>query len=215
MEFDAEFCGFISFLICFSDDSAEVAADSSSAKGPLPAPRLKRASSEQEKESVSSSVPAGPLSPLPCQYLCLNCTNKSSVTRCCMDLSIVDLINFKMITKKEKSICRESKGWKHQDHKQPWLIICSLSTFSVMNVAWVSVCSAPELNTQFNKVTSCLINTFKARFDASTPHVWSEGPLHLKQMHLFPACSWHVQVSVWGGLWFHTDVYLGNYPLFP
>ncbi|XP_026203376.1 F-actin-uncapping protein LRRC16A isoform X2 [Anabas testudineus] len=48
------------------DDSAEVAADSSSAKGPLPAPRLKRASSEQEKDSVSSSVPAGPLSPLPC-----------------------------------------------------------------------------------------------------------------------------------------------------
>ncbi|XP_029299531.1 F-actin-uncapping protein LRRC16A isoform X2 [Cottoperca gobio] len=43
------------------DDSAE--AGSSSAKGPLPAPRLKRAPSEQERESTSSN-PAGPLSPL-------------------------------------------------------------------------------------------------------------------------------------------------------
>ncbi|XP_037651506.1 F-actin-uncapping protein LRRC16A isoform X2 [Sebastes umbrosus] len=45
------------------DDSAEAPAGSSSAKGPLPAPRLKRAPSEQERESTSSN-PAGPLSPL-------------------------------------------------------------------------------------------------------------------------------------------------------
>nr|XP_020478258.1 CASP-like protein 4U1 [Monopterus albus] len=45
------------------DDSAEAAVGSLSAKGPLPAPRLKRASSEQERESGSSSA-AGPLSPL-------------------------------------------------------------------------------------------------------------------------------------------------------
>ncbi|XP_034535157.1 F-actin-uncapping protein LRRC16A-like isoform X2 [Notolabrus celidotus] len=42
----------------FIDDSSE------SSKGPLPAPRLKRAPSEQERESISSSSPAGPLSPL-------------------------------------------------------------------------------------------------------------------------------------------------------
>ncbi|KAF3706977.1 F-actin-uncapping protein LRRC16A [Channa argus] len=47
------------------DDSAEAAAGSSFTKCPLPAPRLKRASSEQEKEKESvSSLPAGPLSPL-------------------------------------------------------------------------------------------------------------------------------------------------------
>ncbi|XP_044026820.1 F-actin-uncapping protein LRRC16A isoform X2 [Siniperca chuatsi] len=44
------------------DDSAEAPAGSSSAKGPVPAPRLKREPSEQERES-SSSNPAGPLSP--------------------------------------------------------------------------------------------------------------------------------------------------------
>ncbi|XP_033980775.1 F-actin-uncapping protein LRRC16A-like isoform X1 [Trematomus bernacchii] len=45
------------------DDSAEASSGTSSAKGPLPAPRLKRAPSEQERESTSSSS-AGPLSPL-------------------------------------------------------------------------------------------------------------------------------------------------------
>ncbi|XP_054461624.1 F-actin-uncapping protein LRRC16A [Anoplopoma fimbria] len=45
------------------DDSAEAPAGSSSAKGPLPAPRQKRAASEQERESTSSNS-AGPLSPL-------------------------------------------------------------------------------------------------------------------------------------------------------
>ncbi|XP_039977511.1 F-actin-uncapping protein LRRC16A isoform X2 [Xiphias gladius] len=45
------------------DDSAEAPAGSSSAKGPLPAPRLKRAPSQQEQESTCSS-PAGPPSPL-------------------------------------------------------------------------------------------------------------------------------------------------------
>ncbi|XP_068567526.1 F-actin-uncapping protein LRRC16A isoform X3 [Cebidichthys violaceus] len=45
------------------DESAEAPAGSSSAKGPLPAPRLKRATSEQERESTSSNS-AGPLSPL-------------------------------------------------------------------------------------------------------------------------------------------------------
>ncbi|XP_070777405.1 F-actin-uncapping protein LRRC16A [Enoplosus armatus] len=44
------------------DDSAEAPAGNSSAKGPLPAPRLKRAPSEQERESTSSN-PAAPLSP--------------------------------------------------------------------------------------------------------------------------------------------------------
>ncbi|KAM9339818.1 F-actin-uncapping protein LRRC16A [Symphorus nematophorus] len=44
------------------DDSTEAPAGSSSAKGPLPAPRLKRAPSEQERESTSSN-PAGPPSP--------------------------------------------------------------------------------------------------------------------------------------------------------
>ncbi|XP_035536785.1 F-actin-uncapping protein LRRC16A [Morone saxatilis] len=44
------------------DDSAEAPAGSPPAKGPLPAPRLKRAPSEQERESTSSN-PAGPLSP--------------------------------------------------------------------------------------------------------------------------------------------------------
>ncbi|KAK1880253.1 F-actin-uncapping protein LRRC16A [Dissostichus eleginoides] len=45
------------------DDSAEASSGTSAAKGPLPAPRLKRAPSEQERESTSSSS-AGPLSPL-------------------------------------------------------------------------------------------------------------------------------------------------------
>ncbi|XP_034401871.1 F-actin-uncapping protein LRRC16A [Cyclopterus lumpus] len=45
------------------DESAEAPAGGSSAKGPLPAPRLKRAPSEQERESTSSNS-AGPLSPL-------------------------------------------------------------------------------------------------------------------------------------------------------
>ncbi|KAK5854608.1 hypothetical protein PBY51_004788 [Eleginops maclovinus] len=44
------------------DESAEAAAGNLSAKGPLPAPRLKRVPSEQERESTSSSS-AGPLSP--------------------------------------------------------------------------------------------------------------------------------------------------------
>uniref|UniRef100_A0A4W6BL32 Capping protein regulator and myosin 1 linker 1 n=1 Tax=Lates calcarifer TaxID=8187 RepID=A0A4W6BL32_LATCA len=51
------------------NDSAEAPAASSSSKAPLPAPRLKRAPSEQERESTSSN-PAGPLSPLDGQYLC-------------------------------------------------------------------------------------------------------------------------------------------------
>ncbi|CAJ1082838.1 F-actin-uncapping protein LRRC16A isoform X1 [Xyrichtys novacula] len=45
------------------DDSSESPAGNLSPKGPLPAPRLKRAPSEQERESTSSSS-AGPLSPL-------------------------------------------------------------------------------------------------------------------------------------------------------
>ncbi|TDH03693.1 hypothetical protein EPR50_G00144660 [Perca flavescens] len=49
------------------DDSAAAPAGSASAKGPLPAPRLKRASSEQERGSASSS-PAGPLSPLDVEF---------------------------------------------------------------------------------------------------------------------------------------------------
>lgn len=43
-----------SFL--FSDKSAEAPAVSPSTKGPLPAPRLKRAPSEQEREIASSST---------------------------------------------------------------------------------------------------------------------------------------------------------------
>ncbi|KAL7381996.1 hypothetical protein ABVT39_014722 [Epinephelus coioides] len=50
------------------DDSAEAPAGSSSAKAPLPAPRLKRVPSEQEQESTSSN-PAGPLSPLDVELL--------------------------------------------------------------------------------------------------------------------------------------------------
>ncbi|KAK2830857.1 hypothetical protein Q5P01_018788 [Channa striata] len=47
------------------DDSAGASAGGSSTKCPLPAPRLKRVSSEQERERESvSSVPAGPLPPL-------------------------------------------------------------------------------------------------------------------------------------------------------
>ncbi|GLD59505.1 F-actin-uncapping protein LRRC16A-like protein [Lates japonicus] len=49
------------------DDSAEAPAASSSSKAPLPAPRLKRAPSEQERESTSSN-PAGPLSPLDVEF---------------------------------------------------------------------------------------------------------------------------------------------------
>ncbi|XP_070841371.1 F-actin-uncapping protein LRRC16A [Chaetodon trifascialis] len=45
-----------------TDDSAEAPAGNSSAKGPLPAPRLKRAPSEQERE-ITSSSPAGPQTP--------------------------------------------------------------------------------------------------------------------------------------------------------
>ncbi|KAG7215523.1 hypothetical protein INR49_014690 [Caranx melampygus] len=44
------------------DDSAEAPSGSSPTRGPLPAPRLKRAPSDQERESTSSN-PAGPLSP--------------------------------------------------------------------------------------------------------------------------------------------------------
>ncbi|KAM6974904.1 F-actin-uncapping protein LRRC16A isoform 2-T2 [Tautogolabrus adspersus] len=47
----------------FIDESSEDPAGCSSPKGPLPAPRLKRAPSEQERDSTSSE-PAGPLSPL-------------------------------------------------------------------------------------------------------------------------------------------------------
>lgn len=61
--------------VCFSDDSAEAPAGNSSAKGPLPAPRLKRAPSEQERESTSSN-PAGPLSPQDGWYLCLTSVDK-------------------------------------------------------------------------------------------------------------------------------------------
>lgn len=57
---------------CFSDDSAEASAGSSAAKGPLPAPRLKRAPSEQERESTSSN-PAAPSSPQHGSYLCSTC----------------------------------------------------------------------------------------------------------------------------------------------
>ncbi|XP_071355710.1 F-actin-uncapping protein LRRC16A isoform X2 [Trachinotus anak] len=52
---------------CVHDDSAEAPAGSPSAKGPLPAPRLKRAPSEQERESTSSN-PAGPLSPVDVEF---------------------------------------------------------------------------------------------------------------------------------------------------
>ncbi|XP_028254971.1 F-actin-uncapping protein LRRC16A [Parambassis ranga] len=45
------------------DDAAEASAGGSSPKGPLPAPRLKRAPSEQERESASSN-PAGATSPV-------------------------------------------------------------------------------------------------------------------------------------------------------
>ncbi|XP_071403379.1 F-actin-uncapping protein LRRC16A-like [Centroberyx affinis] len=48
------------------DDAAESTAGSLSPKGPLPAPRLKRAPSEQERESSSS--PAGVLSPLDAEF---------------------------------------------------------------------------------------------------------------------------------------------------
>ncbi|KAM7384850.1 hypothetical protein PAMA_011960 [Pampus argenteus] len=46
------------------DDSAEFPGDSACPKGPLPAPRLKRAPSEQERESTSSN----PLSPLDAEF---------------------------------------------------------------------------------------------------------------------------------------------------
>lgn len=45
--------------LCLSDDSPEAPA---ATRGPLPAPRLKRAPSEQERESTSSN-PAAPPSP--------------------------------------------------------------------------------------------------------------------------------------------------------
>uniref|UniRef100_UPI0037E75E8F F-actin-uncapping protein LRRC16A n=1 Tax=Semicossyphus pulcher TaxID=241346 RepID=UPI0037E75E8F len=50
------------------EDSSESPANSPSPKGPLPAPRLKRAPSEQERESISSN-PAGPLTPLDVESL--------------------------------------------------------------------------------------------------------------------------------------------------
>uniref|UniRef100_A0A3B4YAV0 Capping protein regulator and myosin 1 linker 1 n=1 Tax=Seriola lalandi dorsalis TaxID=1841481 RepID=A0A3B4YAV0_SERLL len=70
-DFKSHICGFVltacSLFGCFIDiwfsDDSEVPVSSSSAKGPLPAPRLKRAPSEQERESTSSNI-AGPLSPL-------------------------------------------------------------------------------------------------------------------------------------------------------
>nr|XP_046273541.1 F-actin-uncapping protein LRRC16A isoform X2 [Scatophagus argus] len=52
---------------CVTDDPAEATAGSSPARGPLPAPRLKRAPSEQERESTSSS-PAGPRSPQDAEF---------------------------------------------------------------------------------------------------------------------------------------------------
>uniref|UniRef100_A0A3B4ZFV6 Leucine-rich repeat-containing protein 16A-like n=1 Tax=Stegastes partitus TaxID=144197 RepID=A0A3B4ZFV6_9TELE len=55
------------FGICVSDDSPEAPTGGSSPKGPLPAPRLKRAPSDQERESTSSN-PTGPLSPLDGAY---------------------------------------------------------------------------------------------------------------------------------------------------
>ncbi|KAG8004830.1 F-actin-uncapping protein LRRC16A, partial [Nibea albiflora] len=45
------------------DEPAEAPAGSPSPKGPLPAPRLKRAPSEQERESTSSNPAESPLSP--------------------------------------------------------------------------------------------------------------------------------------------------------
>ncbi|KAF7210742.1 F-actin-uncapping protein LRRC16A isoform X2 [Nothobranchius furzeri] len=51
------------FSISVLDDSVDIQVGSTSPKAPLPAPRLKRAQSEQDRGSVSSSS-SGPLSPL-------------------------------------------------------------------------------------------------------------------------------------------------------
>ncbi|XP_023200702.1 F-actin-uncapping protein LRRC16A-like [Xiphophorus maculatus] len=56
-----------SFSISVIDDSLESAPGSVSPKAPLPAPRLKRAPSEQDRESTSSSS-AGLLSPLEAEF---------------------------------------------------------------------------------------------------------------------------------------------------
>ncbi|XP_072226044.1 F-actin-uncapping protein LRRC16A [Leuresthes tenuis] len=53
---------------CIFDDSVEAPPGSLSSKAPLPAPRLKRAPSEQDRESTCSS-PAGPLSPLDAEFM--------------------------------------------------------------------------------------------------------------------------------------------------
>ena len=63
--------------ICVSDDSVEAPPGSLSSKAPLPAPRLKRAPSEQDRESTCSS-PAGPLSPLDGYYLYLTINNRTN-----------------------------------------------------------------------------------------------------------------------------------------
>uniref|UniRef100_A0A3Q3GNC6 F-actin-uncapping protein LRRC16A-like n=1 Tax=Labrus bergylta TaxID=56723 RepID=A0A3Q3GNC6_9LABR len=59
------------------DESSEDPAGCLSPKGPLPAPRLKRAPSEQERESTSSE-PAGPLSPLEGEFFFFMMSNDDS-----------------------------------------------------------------------------------------------------------------------------------------
>ncbi|KAM6899624.1 F-actin-uncapping protein LRRC16A [Xenentodon cancila] len=59
-----------------TNDSVETQAGGQSPKAPLPAPRLKRAPSEQDRESSSSS-PATPLTALDGHYLCLISSNRT------------------------------------------------------------------------------------------------------------------------------------------
>uniref|UniRef100_A0A3B3TIQ1 Capping protein regulator and myosin 1 linker 1 n=1 Tax=Poecilia latipinna TaxID=48699 RepID=A0A3B3TIQ1_9TELE len=68
-----------SLIFCLPDDSVDSAPGSVSPKAPLPAPRLKRAPSEQDRESTSSSS-AGLLSPLEGYYLCLPSNNNPIVS---------------------------------------------------------------------------------------------------------------------------------------
>uniref|UniRef100_A0A3B5MWB9 CARMIL C-terminal domain-containing protein n=1 Tax=Xiphophorus couchianus TaxID=32473 RepID=A0A3B5MWB9_9TELE len=73
------FSYFTGIFFCLPDDSLESAPGSVSPKAPLPAPRLKRAPSEQDRESTSSSS-AGLLSPLEGYYLCLPFNNNPIVS---------------------------------------------------------------------------------------------------------------------------------------
>uniref|UniRef100_A0A3B3Z0E0 CARMIL C-terminal domain-containing protein n=1 Tax=Poecilia mexicana TaxID=48701 RepID=A0A3B3Z0E0_9TELE len=73
------FFRFFSLIFCLPDDSVDSAPGSVSPKAPLPAPRLKRAPSEQDRESTSSSS-AGLLSPLEGYYLCLPSNNNPVVS---------------------------------------------------------------------------------------------------------------------------------------